>query len=251
MIVRTKLNDLERFYFRFARDLPQFSNEGIQIRVDKKENGRLCIVVEPGEKTTSRELHTAVPLVMQWRDRLNEFQGRIAVEQNSLLLSIQEHLADGKTYAEIAEIANLRIAEWLCAYSKLADADTHKARRLILEYVRLPDKRTPKARRLLREHSKLVDAGKDAFETRSLLYDVREILAELNAGQDDFPERRGRYSDNEKKKKQAWIDDVIEDALEQISQNQKPFDRPDFPISPYNIEYTVREWRRKRKRVKM
>ncbi len=214
MIIPTKPSDLERFCFHFARDLPPFSDQGVQIRVDEKENGRLCIALECGETTTAADLRKAVPLAMKWRVRLNEFQGRIGIEHNELLLKIQEYRESGKSFVEIAELLNCKIGERLREYSELADGD------------------------------------KNAFIGRHLLFSVREALAELNAGQEDLRKGRGRNGKVDEEASGRWIDHVIADALQRISRDENPFDCPGFPLSGSKVIYTYGQWRERSARKK-
>ena len=210
MIIPTELDKIDRFKL-FARDLPPCNmghDDGIFIHVVEKGNGRLCIMLEVGETTTERELRKAESLATQWRDRLNEFQGRIDIDGNLLLQSVQQYFESGKTYAEIADIANAHVADLLCEYSKLPNKDTFKA--------------------------------------RSLLFQVREMLTILNAGQEDISTgKRGRRSKDDEQKRREWIDTVIHDSLKQIAKGEEPFDAPQSPISKSNVEYSVSQWRKK------
>jgi hypothetical protein len=182
-------------------------NDGIRIHVNEEIGTRhLCIMLEVGENTTARQLHKAVPLAIQWRDRLNEFQG--CTDNGDLFLqSMQQLFESGKTYAKIADIANARIAD------------------------------------LLREWHEL--AGKNYIRAWQFEYDIRVILNALNAGQVDVSTgKSGRRSKNNELKRQKLIDTIIDDGLKQIAEGKEPFDAPQSPISKFNVEYSIKQWRK-------
>ena len=206
-VIPSELSKREKFYFHYARDLKSIADGDIFIKPVQRANGRIVISIELGENTTARQLRDAEPLAMQWRDRLNEFQGRVLVEHNPIFNEIQRLADSGLIYAEIARRVNKKISELLRDYSELPNKDT--------------------------------------FTARTLLCDAREILATLYVV-DELAKRRGRYGKAEKKCAREWVDSVIDNALKQIAKGEKPFDAADYPLSGNGVRYVVAQWRRKK-----
>lgn len=126
-VIPTEPDEMTRFGW-YTWDLSPFTEDGVWIDVERGGNGRLCVKIVVTETTTARELRRAESLALQWRDRLIAFQGR---QPNPWMLAIQAQVDAGKTHAEVARLANARVAAWLQEYNGLPDKGTYAARSLL------------------------------------------------------------------------------------------------------------------------
>lgn len=86
--------------------------DGIRIDV-LEDDGRLRVVIDVGEDATTEALRAAIPLALDWRDRLLQWQGPWVYGGRTPAM---EHLLDrkaGQTYAELASELNARVAGYL------------------------------------------------------------------------------------------------------------------------------------------
>jgi hypothetical protein len=118
MLYHTRAGEKRAILFRRAnKDLEHLiqtliclPEPGAIIDVIERPDGRLAIVIELSEDTRSDDLERAIPLALDWRNRLNQYQGldwEWGLDKDKYDLE-QEHRA-GKSYEELAERMNARI----------------------------------------------------------------------------------------------------------------------------------------------
>jgi hypothetical protein len=113
---------------RANSDLPSVTDDGVIIHCVETLSGPLRICIDVGEGVTGDELKKAIPLALEHRDRLLEFQGRTGLYSNDFLLGNidRDHKSMRKSrrrtyasYASIAESINQKISEWMYENSGL------------------------------------------------------------------------------------------------------------------------------------
>lgn len=94
-------------------ELPIFSESGVRIRIIELD-GHLRIMIEVGEKSTNRQIRDAIPLALEWRDRLLEWQGPwIKGGSNEFLERLLREHDRGISYAALARKINQRLSDLL------------------------------------------------------------------------------------------------------------------------------------------
>ena len=118
MKITDRSDKVEEFDKKYP-DLNVMSDSGVIIHVIETIAGPLRIMIDVGEETTSDDLRKAIPLALEWRDSLLEFQGRTGLySDNSFLASIGEDVSKkARTlrfpYKEVAKGINSLIIDWL------------------------------------------------------------------------------------------------------------------------------------------
>ena len=94
-------------------DLHIISESRVWIRVVEIDK-RLHVLLDVGEDITHEDLRNAIPLALQWRDRLLEWQGPwMGGGANYFYYQLDHRQRTGATYSELAERINKRIADCL------------------------------------------------------------------------------------------------------------------------------------------
>jgi hypothetical protein len=110
--------------------LPHISKSGVIIYVRETTPESLRVAIDVGEFVTSDQLRDAIPLALEWRDKLIEFQGIIGIGSDyPILRDINNDLSHdykfrtiwtakggtktGMTYRDVATAINQIISEWL------------------------------------------------------------------------------------------------------------------------------------------
>lgn len=112
--------------------LSSISKSGVLVYVHELETGHLRVAIDVREDVNSDQLREAIPLALNWRDKLIRVQGRTGLgTDNGLLWSLDNDLRHdrfneiwikgerkkaGLTYKCIAEAINQVVTEWLYEY---------------------------------------------------------------------------------------------------------------------------------------
>jgi hypothetical protein len=148
----------EKFWIRNAADMP-IASEGVLVHVVDFA-GRLVVMMQVDEDTTSENLRDAIPLALSWRDKLLDYQGS---KTNPLAEWSSMH-ERGVTYPELARLINHTIAEDLKEYLEGVPYRYEDARNLL---TLMGDRRIRKqANAVLRRGLKLiqVQGGQPPFD---------------------------------------------------------------------------------------
>lgn len=102
-------------------ELDIFSQSGVRVYVIEIDDW-LHVMMEAGEDTTSRDLHAAIPLVIEWRDRLLRWQGPwMQGSDNPFLEELSRLHEEGISYTKLANRINHRVVESLKELLKYLD----------------------------------------------------------------------------------------------------------------------------------
>jgi len=104
------------FIMQNLHDLSIRTESGVVIHVIEKDNNKLQIMIGVGEETTSEALHDAIPLAIDWRNRLLEWQGRQPTSTDVFLFELHRLNQEGTSPAELAKQINQKVAGYLREY---------------------------------------------------------------------------------------------------------------------------------------
>jgi hypothetical protein len=176
-------------------------------------DGWLRVVLEVGENTTNEQLRKAIPYALELRDRLLDFQGAWMSGGDNLFL---EHLSDmqqyGKSYKQLAEMINERVAKYLSDYL----AYREEVNNLYPEY----------KSEFERDFYFFIFSTKLKTNSSALSH-ANSLLAALGLQSDE-------------------ITLILKDGLERLKVDQKSFDE-DYPISQRKMIEKLRTWREGKK----
>ena len=181
--------------------------DDVLIRVIDLDN-RLIIMIEVDENVTHEKIRNSIPLAIEWRNRLLEYQGPwINGGINYFLEYINSLHKQKVSYREIAKILNLKIEGYLKEYLKCKE--------------------------------KTIEFEKDLYYSiYSPELDDQYNQSAINHAVDLFTPFR--WNDND-------IDIWLQSGLDNIQNEKKPF-LNETPISRQQIIDTLKQWRNSKKR---
>lgn len=201
------LNSVDANRFEGKNDDLPIAMEGVIFRVVKLEN-RLRIMVEVQENTTHEQLRNAIPLAIEWRNRLLDFQGPSLAGVNGFLEILLLRHENGKSYSMLAEQVNQKVEELLEEYSKVLSA-------------------YELAKYNFRTMGDFFDWQSKLENNPSSLSHVILLLKAFKMNQDE-------------------IDEILANGLRRIQEGEKPFEKG-YPVSRARIIETLRSWKRGKK----
>ena len=111
-------------------DIPDMSEKGILIHI-LDIDGNLRIAMDIGEEARSEALRETIPLALEWRNRLIDYQGKTGFYSNELLIkAIEDDYQNSKqsfgllrklTYQNITDALNQVVEDWLYEYLNVTD----------------------------------------------------------------------------------------------------------------------------------
>lgn len=182
------------------------STDGVLVHIVEMDNW-LRVMIEVKDTTTHDQLRDVIPLALEWRDRLIEWQGHWTVGGNQGLLETmhQQHSFGERSYSQIAENLNQQIAELLFENKAWQE-----------EYF----------------------AVRESFKTMGDFNLHRWSHNRFAIGRARFILETMRFPDSE-------IDEILSEGFKRIMNGEPPFEK-EFPISRDKVIHILRVWRRKR-----
>ena len=185
--------------------LPTSSN-GVLIHVIEIE-GHLRVMIDVSENTTHNDLRDAIPLALEWRNRLLEYQGPwLWSGENSFLEELHTRHRNGQSYAELAERINQKVTDCLQKYYQYVVA-YYKA---------------------VQSQFKTLDFPLLKLTPNAFALDYARMLLQFVSLRDEE------------------ISEYLQIALERIAAGEQPSDR-DYPVSGEKLRETLRSWRQGKK----
>lgn len=206
-----------------------------------EEGGKVSIVLKLTEDTTSKQIKDSIPLVLKWRDRLMEWQGIWLHGGNNLfLIKLDEYHKGGRSYAELAEKINARIAEYLRQHFEFereyqAALPKFKTWGDYLDWLHAEDDAEDDPR----DNPKRLEKAFALDHARNLLEGIRY--------QDDVKaEGRKKKGKRPNKERPKDIDAILAEGLKRIAEGKPPFDE-DYPVDAERVKATLKSWRGSKK----
>ncbi len=197
---------------------------------ERRTPGRLAIVIELRDGTTSEELKKAIPIALEWRNRLNEYQGlaNYTGVAHCLYRLEQEHRG-GKSYQELAEEMNAWIGRELSGCFKEVLSGLPKDR-----FREESNNWEP-----WRTHEPIPE------HTRNMIgYGIAwDLLWKAGYQKDDNPNNGKQKRRRPNKERMGDIAEVVFYALKRYQKGQPLFDKG-CPLDGPRIETTLKAFRR-------
>lgn len=217
----------------FKRSNPDLF-EYLPVRLEVMERqGRLFVVMELNEDTTTSDLKKAITIALTWRNRLMEYQGVSHDLESTILTLLHDLHRAGCSYRQLAEMVNMAIGNSFG--NALQQISRDRSAKVVLEQelAGLTDLADARGAGDLAEYL----AIRSAY---LLLYVLR------------YQEDRATNSCREKRKRveKDRLEDiarVFDYMVEQFSKGEA-LCKKDYPFDDYRIETTLRRFRGARKR---
>ena len=195
--------------FKGANQDLRITGEGFIIWVVEMD-GWLRIMPDIQEDATYENLREAIPLVLQWRDRLMEWQGPwLHGGDNSLLFRLHQRHEHGESYASLAEMINQKSTEYLIEY---------------VQFLRDLNVALPK----IKTEGDLFWFSKDHDFKDYSLFKARNLLIGVRLKED-------------------YVDQVLDDEVNNLIEGNPPSFMKNFPVTGVKIGRILRTWREGKK----
>ena len=182
--------------------VPIATEAGVLIRLVELD-GWIRVMVEVGEDATSRDLRGAIPLALQWRDRLLRWQGPwMGGGDTPFLEQLSERQVRGESYRGLADRINERVGELVREFARYID-----------EY----NAAKPRFRTMMDFYLWQPTSNQFALDH------ARSMLRALRVGDRD-------------------VELLLSQALHNVRAGLPPFE-PGYPVSRDKLIATLRTWR--------
>lgn len=195
--------------FKGANQELRITGEGFIIWVVEMD-GWLRTMLDIQEDATYENLREAIPLVLQWRDRLMEWQGPwLQGGDNFLLFTLHQRHKHGESYTSLAEMINQKTTEYLIEY---------------VQFLKELKAALPK----IKTEGDLFWFSKDNNFTNNSLFKARNLLTGV-------------------KLKEDYVDRVLDDEVNNLIEGNPSSFMKDFPVTGVKIGRILRTWREGKK----